>query len=680
MSELEFSGDAEKLELLNKTELDEVDRAFSLNALRVLASRYLIRDAQGKIIESPKHLFTRIATLIGLSDVMHDTYWFDKKPNYGCSLSEDDIYSTAARYEGLKIGDYELNIYHREAIARLWWANKEHFCFSLSQILDMIGEGRADKYATNIKEYYDLMVSKDFLPNTPTLMNAGAKLGQLSACFVLGIEDNLESIMDTARDTAFIFKSGGGVGINYSHLRAENSMVASTSGVASGPVSFMELIDSVTGVIKQGGKRRGANMGILNVDHPDIKNFITRKRTPGKLENFNVSVGTDEKFWQNLNGFPETEEDKKKAQDLFNLIAESAWASAEPGLIFFDKINKYNPLEKARGYRLEATNPCGEQSLYPYESCNLGSINLANFVDETGWFDTERYIQRVRLCTRFLDNVVSMNKYPLKQNETAGLETRRIGLGVMGLSDALIKMRIRYDSPRGFSVMGRLAELLTFYSMRESINLAKERGPFPLFRKSSYLDGIIPVAGAYEDGGREAWKSLIDNIKEYGIRNSFCTTVAPTGSLSMIADTSSGIEPTFALAYEKRIAAKAGAQGNRYFYKNKYLKEFLEKGGNDVDEIWKNISENHGSCQNSPIGPEMKDVFVTTFDISPLAHIMAQAVWQKWINNAISKTINLPKDATVDDIKKAYLFAHENGLKGITVYRDGSRKEQVLHA
>jgi ribonucleoside-diphosphate reductase alpha chain len=673
MSELEFTGDDAKLKLLNKTELDEVDRAFDLNSLRVLESRYLLRDEQGKIIESPKQLFTRIAILIGLGDAMHDESIFSMTPRASTEYVLDQVFidGVLEHLPEIKIGEFTLNQYHKQAVARLHqiYAKKGQMYWDLETTFYMLGINY--QYAQEIKEYYHLMVSKTFLPNTPTLMNAGAKLGQLSACFVLGIEDNLESIMQTAKDVAFIFKSGGGVGINYSHLRAENSMVASTSGVASGPISFMGIIDKVTDVIKQGGKRRGANMGILNINHSDVEKFITAKRKKGVLENFNISVGTDAEFWNDF------ETGESRAERLFDLIAESAHASAEPGLIFFERVNQFNPLLKARGFPLEATNPCGEQSLYPFESCNLGSINLANFVNEDGEFEWSRYHVTIRECTQFLDNVVSMNKYPLPEIEQAGLETRRIGLGVMGLSDALIKMGVRYDSPVGFELMSRMAEDLTYYAMDESVKLAIERGSFPLFKESGYVDGLIPVAGAYqfsELGSYNDWKALIENIKDFGIRNSYCTTVAPTGSLSMIADTSSGIEPTFALAFEKRVAV------GRYFYKNKYLKEWLAKNGKDIDEVWKNIASNHGSAQNTDIDATTKAVFVTTFDIKPAEHIQAQAVWQKWINNAISKTINLPKEATVDDVKNAYLLAHESGLKGITIYRDGSRHEQVLHA
>jgi len=670
--------DADKLLLLNKKELDDVDKSFSLDALRVLASRYLIRNAEGKIIESPKKLFERIAILIGLGDAMHDDLIFKKtegEPNY--VLTQDEVKNILSELPTIDIDGFVLNEYHLEAVARLhqYYAKKGQMSWDLEQTCYCLAINY--QYAHNIIDYYNLMVSKDFLPNTPTLMNAGARLGQLSACFVLDVEDNLESIMETAKNTAYIFKSGGGVGINYSKLRAENSMVASTSGVASGPVSFMGIIDKVTDVIKQGGKRRGANMGILDINHPDVEKFITAKKTKGVLENFNVSVGTDERFWNNFKRFPESEDAKEHAKKLFNLIAESAYASAEPGLIFFDNVNKFNPLEKARGEPLRATNPCGEQSLYPFESCNLGSINLANFVKD-GDFDWERYRDVIRLCARFLDNVVSMNKYPLPENEQAGAETRRTGLGVMGLADALLKLQVRYDSGPAFHLMSRLAETLSYEAMSESIELARERGPFPLFATSGYIEGLIPVAGAYqfcELGTWYDWQALIEEIKNEGIRNSYCTTVAPTGSLSMIADTSSGIEPSFALAFEKRVAVGS------FFYKNVYLKYELQKIGKDTPEMWKRIADNHGSIQGiEEIPAYIRDVFVTTFDINWREHIESQAVWQVWINNAISKTINLPKDASVDDVKNAYLLAHEQGLKGITVYRDGSRHEQVLHA
>ena len=380
-------------------------------------------------------------------------------------------------------------------------------------LLTMLAGKRLDSYADRITEYYNLMVSQDFLPNSPTMMNAGGRLGQLSACFVLSMDDDMEHIMKSTSDAAMIFKSGGGVGINYSDLRQEGDIVASTSGVASGPVSFMNIINTVTEVVKQGGKRRGANMGIIEAWHPDVEKFITNKTEPGVLENFNVSVGIWEDFWDSLVNSEDgkyilrSPRNKKPVKEvnshhLIDLIALSAWKSAEPGLIFFDQINKYNVFAKARQEPLRATNPCGEQSLYPYESCNLGSINLANLVkkqaDDSYEFDWQRYEEVIRKTTRFLDNIIDVNYYPVPEIDVASKESRRIGLGVMGVADLLYKLRIPYNSREGYELQSRLSEALTYYSMEESVALARSRGEFQLCSKSEYPEGKIPVAGYYE--------------------------------------------------------------------------------------------------------------------------------------------------------------------------------------
>src|ERR671923_426473 len=544
-----------------------------------------------------------------------------------------------------------------------------------------------------LREYYNLMVSRDFLPNTPTLMNAGARLGQLSACFVLDMPDDMAGIMKASTDAAMIFKSGGGVGINYSDLRPEGDIVASTSGVASGPTSFMRIIDTITDVVKQGGKRRGANMGILEAWHPDVEKFVTAKTKPGVFENFNVSVGIWEDFWKvlvNKEGnhkyalrSPRTREPVRQidAQQLIDLIALSAWKSAEPGVIFFDNINKYNPCISARQGPLRATNPCGEQSLYPYESCNLGSINLANFVkrkvDGKFEFDWQRCEQAIRLSTRFLDNVIDMNKYPVEEIKVATKETRRIGLGIMGIADLLFLLQIPYNSKDGYKFMNKLAEAVSYLSMDESVAIAKSRGPFQMFKDTDYIKGRIPVAGYYElpnETHTYDWSTLIEKINKHGIRNSWTSTIAPTGTLSMIADTANGIEPVFALVYEKRVTV------GRFFYTDKVFENVLKENGLYSDEILTKIANNYGSIRGLPEIPEwMQRIFVTAIDIHWTDHVMAQGVWQKWISNAIAKTINMPGDVTAEDVKCAYLLSHELGLKGVTVFRDGSRHEQVLH-
>ena len=687
----------EKMKILNKKDLDEVDKAFDINSLRVLAARYLLRDSNNEIIEGTKQMFERVATLVAIADVMHDTAVFAVTGGYSQNAQDADrYYGKLDDFDNkLHIGSYYLNKYHFETMIRhyIYCTDRGQMKVSFKELLRMIVEGKMSQYEERIREYYNLMVSRDFLPNTPTLMNAGARLGQLSACFVLDMPDDMAHIMKASTDAAMIFKSGGGVGVNYSDLRPEGDIVASTSGVASGPTSFMRIIDTITDVVKQGGKRRGANMGILEAWHPDIEKFVTAKTKPGVFENFNVSIGIWEDFWKALVSKdgnhkymlrnPRTKEPMRHidAQQLIDLVALSAWKSAEPGVIFFDNINKYNPLIEARHGPLRATNPCGEQSLYPYESCNLGSINLANFVkrkaDGAYEFDWQRYEQAIRLATRFLDNIVDLNKYPVEEVKVATKETRRIGLGIMGIADLLFLLKIPYDSKDGYEFMNKLAEAMSYLSMDESVAIAKSRGPFPLFENTDYVKGRIPVAGYYElpkETHTYDWNTLIEKIKKHGIRNSWNSTIAPTGTLSMIADTSNGVEPMFALVYEKRVTV------GRFFYTDKVFESVLKENGLYSDEILTKIANNYGSIRGLPEIPEwMQRIFVTAIDIHWTDHVMAQAIWQKWISNAIAKTINMPGDVTAEDIKCAYLLSHELGLKGVTVFRDGSRHEQVLH-
>jgi ribonucleoside-diphosphate reductase alpha chain len=689
----------EKMKILNKKVLDEVDKSFDINSLRVLAARYLLRDDSNEIIEGPKQMFERVAILIVIPDIMHDSRIFtlSKDTNQATDIGEaEKYYKKVTDFDlKLKIGKYYLNKFHFEAIIRHYCelARAGYMKTSFKGLLKLIAEGTFATYGEKIKEYYNLMVSRDFLPNTPTLMNAGARLGQLSACFVLNMPDDMQGIMDSSTDAAMIFKSGGGVGINYSDLRPEGDIVASTSGVASGPTSFMRIIDTITDVVKQGGKRRGANMGILEAWHPDIEKFVTAKTKPGVFENFNVSVGVWDDFWQSLMDRdnsgkytlrnPRTHEPIKQIDShaLIDLISISAWKSAEPGIIFFDNINRYNPCLTAKGGPLRATNPCGEQSLYPNESCNLGSINLANFVkrkaDGRYEFDWQRYEQTIRKASRFLDNVIDVNKYPVDKIDINTKLTRRIGLGIMGLADLLFLLRIPYNSEEGYEFMNKLAEAMSYYSMEESIAIAKARGPFPLIERTDYINGKIPVAGYYElprETHSYDWSSLIEKIKKYGIRNSWTSTIAPTGTLSMIADTSNGIEPIFAVVFEKRVTV------GRFFYTNRIFETVLRENSLYDDDILGKVANNYGSAQGlAEIPGWIQKLFVTAIDIHWTDHLIAQAIWQKWISNAIAKTINMPGDITAEDVKCAYLLSHDLGLKGVTVYRDGSRHEQVLH-
>jgi len=685
----------EKMNVLNLKVLDPVSKKFDLNCLRVIASRYLFRNNKNEIIESPTQMFERVAILVGIGDILYDSQIFDKSGN--STQNVDDATSYLEKLDAFdykfKVGDYFFNKWHFRSLIDHYvtLANKGQMKIGFKDVLTLLAAKKLDQYADKITEYFDLMVSQDFLPNSPTMMNSGGRLGQLSACFVLGMDDGMEQIMKTSSDAALIFKSGGGVGINYSNLREEGDIVASTSGVASGPVSFMNIINTVTEVVKQGGKRRGANMGIMEAWHPDIEKFITNKTEPGVLENFNISVGIWEDFWHSLvntdgNYVLRSPRDKKPVKEinshqLIDLIALSAWKSAEPGLIFFDQINKYNVFAKARQTPLKATNPCGEQSLYPNESCNLGSINLANLVkrqaDGTFEFDWQRYEETIRKTTRFLDNIIDVNNYPIPEITLASKESRRIGLGVMGVADLLYKLRIPYNSKEGFEFQSKLSEALTYYSMEESVAIASSRGDFPLCSKTEYPEGKIPVAGYYEkpkDSHSYEWDALIAKIQKHGIRHVLTTTVAPTGTIAMIADCSNGMEPAFALVFEKRVTV------GRFFYTNKIVEEALKEHGLYSDELLAKIADNYGSLKGLEEIPQwMQDVFVTAMDIHWSDHLMAQSVWQQWIGNAISKTINMPNDVTVEDVKSAYLLAHELGLKGMTVYRDGSRHQQVLH-
>ena len=686
----------EKMRVLNLKALDPVSKKFDLNCLRVLASRYLFRNSKSEIIETPTQMFERVAILVGIGDMLYDSQIFDKSANITQDIDEAKSYLEkldAFDYK-FKVGDYFFNKWHFRSIINHYvtLANKGQMKVSFKDLLTLLAAKKLEVYSDRITEYFEMMTAQNFLPNSPTMMNAGGRLGQLSACFVLGMNDGMEEIMKSTSDAALIFKSGGGVGINYSDLREEGAIVASTSGVASGPVSFMNIINTVTEVVKQGGKRRGANMGIIEAWHPDVEKFITNKTEPGILENFNVSVGIWEDFWNALvnsedgNYILRSPKDRKpvkeiNAHQLIDLIALSAWKSAEPGLIFFDQINKYNVFAKARQAPLRATNPCGEQSLYPYESCNLGSINLVNYAqkqaDGSYEFDWQGYEEIIRKTTRFLDNIIDVNHYPVPEINVASKDSRRIGLGVMGVADLLYKLKIPYNSKEGYELQSKLSEALSYYSMEESVALANSRGEFPLCSKTEYPEGKIPISGYYEkskDKHSFEWGPLIEKIKTHGIRNVLTTTVAPTGTLSMIADCSNGMEPAFALVFEKRVTV------GRFFYTNKILEEALRDEGLYSDEILEKIADNYGSLSGIDEIPKwMQEVFVTAMDIHWADHLMAQSVWQDWIGNAIAKTINMPYDVTVEDVKSSYLLAHELGLKGMTVYRDGSRHKQVLH-
>lgn len=672
----------EKRKILQKDSLDDVDKSFSINQLRVLAERYLLRDLQtNKIIESPAEMFRRVATLIGLSDLLHDSTLFNKEES-GNDFPEHH----APTYQDyFKILDERfVNPHHYNRFVALYQEldEKGQMKKSLRDILDTHFVPLFDNiYEKNIQEYYDLMVNCVFMPNTPTLMNAGTVNSMLSACYVLDIEDNIDSyIRNTVGDAAQIYRGAGGVGINFSKFRPDGSSANGVPNAASGPISFMHMIDTLTNVVKSGGKRRGANMSILNISHPDIEKFITMKSTPGVLENFNVSVGMWGDYWGALtSGKTEfllshpTHHEKDKVinpQHLWDLIALSAWKSAEPGVLFFDNTNKVNPMKNELG-DLCTTNPCAEQNLYPNDSCTLGSINVSKFVDpDTREFDLDRFGDVIRLTTRFLDNVVSVNRYPTNRIHEMAKKVRRIGLGIMGVADALFMMNISYNSKEGFGFMRFICDALTSTSISESVSLAKERGPYPFY---NYENHGIDIRNR-RTSTTLTYDFNFNDIYKHGIRNAWNTTVAPTGTISMIAGCSSGIEPEFALAYEKKVTIGS------FFFSNQYLAEALKKEGLYSDELLKKIADNGGSIQSIEEIPEsIKNVFVTAMDIHWADHVMAQAACQQYIDNSLSKTINCANDVLVDDIKNAYLLAHELGCKGLSVYRDGSRHSQVLH-
>jgi len=543
------------------------------------------------------------------------------------------------------------------------------------------------------EEFYRLMASLDFLPNSPTLMNAGTEVGQLSACFVLPVDDDMTSIFDAVKATALIHQSGGGTGFGFSRLRPSGDIVGSTGGVASGPVSFMRVFDTATDVIKQGGRRRGANMGVLRVDHPDVVDFITCKEGEGAFSNFNVSVAVTEEFMKALKEEGECElinphtgkvADHKRAREVFDKIVEGAWRNGEPGIIFLDRMNEFNPTPALGEY--ESSNPCGEQILLPYESCNLGSINLSRMLTPEGRISWEKLERTVKTAVHFLDNVITANKFPLPEIKQATLRTRKIGLGVMGFADVLVQLGVPYDSEEAEAVAEKVMEAINYWSKEASCDLAAMWGSFPAFDESIYARGQLPLPEPLEVESRNLpprladapdfdWEGLKERITGRGIRNATTTTIAPTGSISIIAGASSGIEPLFALAYTRRHVLDE----DELTQVNPFFERLARERGFYSGELMREIGERGGIQGLEEIPADVRRIFVTAHDIAPEWHIRMQAAYQRHVDNAVSKTANFPHSATREDIATAYLLAYQLGCKGLTIYRDGSRQEQVLN-
>ena len=604
----------------NSSTCIEESLILSENAVKVLEKRYLKRDKDGNCIEKPEDMFRRVADTIAAGDLK-----FGK--------SESDVKKLSDRF-------------------------------------------------------YKAITSRYFMPNSPTLMNAGRELGQLAACFVLPVEDSLEGIFETVKNTALIHKSGGGTGFSFARLRPKNSVVKSTMGVSSGPVSFMEVFNAATEAVKQGGTRRGANMGILRVDHPDIIDFINCKSDNNKLNNFNISVAITDKFMEAyLNGTdydlinPQTKEvvGRMNAKEVFDLIVDGAWRNGEPGIVFIDKMNADNPTPLVGA--IESTNPCGEVPLLPYEACNLGSINLGLMMKKSsnGWeVDWDLLAETTRTAMRFLDNVIAVNNYPLPQISEMVQNNRKIGLGVMGWADMLMKMGISYNSEEGTKLAGQIMEFIDYISKKESIEMAKERGSFNNFKGSIYdSDNYLfnkykgKSAGKISD---EQWAEIDADIKKYGLRNATTTCIAPTGTISMIASASGGVEPLFGLVFSRLIM-----DGTEMLEVNPIFKDYMVSHGLYSEEMMSKIAKEGTIAHIDGVSQNVKDIFATAHDVTPYWHVKMQAAFQLHTDNAVSKTVNFVESATREDIKEAYILAYKNNLKGITVYRNNSRQFQPMN-
>ena len=562
------------------------DLKLSVNAAVVLQKRYLLKDNNGNIIETPSQMFKRVSKTISAVD-----------KNFGKSSSKSE------------------------------------------------------------KLFYNSISNLEFLPNSPTLMNSGTKMGQLAACFVLPVEDSMTGIFNSIKNMALIHQSGGGTGFSFSRIRPIGDIVKSTQGIASGPLSFMSIFDAAADVIKQGGRRRGANMGVLSVDHPDIMRFIGSKSKEQYLTNFNISVAVTDKFMEKVRNDEEyslvNPRNKKvvghkSARDVFEYMLTMAWSTGDPGLIFIDRINQANPTPNIG--KIESTNPCGEQPLLPYESCTLGSVNLARMVKNDA-IDWEKLRNTTELAVHFLDNVIDANRYSLKKIEIVTKSNRKIGLGIMGFSEMLIQLRVPYASKKAISIASKIMQFISKTAISKSIILGEIRGNFPNFKDS-------------------VWAKRGYNF----MRNATLTTVAPTGTISIIAGCSSGIEPIFAVSYARNIL-----EGSKLLETNQYFEKIAKNEHFFSEKLMQEIAKT-GSIQNyKKIPDNIKKLFQTAFDIKPEWHVRIQAAFQKYTDNAVSKTVNLPSDASIDDVQKIYDLAYDLGCKGVTIYRYGSKANQVLY-
>ncbi len=618
------------------------DLKLTLNAVKVLEARYLIKDEEGKIIETPDQMFWRVANHVGIIDAIYDYITYQKIGK----LPENGRKSANLLPTQIEVLERAFKELQDEGAIR----------GTFGQFMDFLYT-KPTSAENTIEEFHSMMKNLEYVPNSPTMMNAGLRLGQLSACFVLPVPDSIEEIFEAVKHTAEIHKSGGGTGFSFSRLRNKDDIVGSTKGVASGPVSFMKIFDTTTEVIKQGGKRRGANMGILKYNHPDIMEFITSKDSENTiLKNFNISVGMEDEFFEKLDsdGYIDLKNpnsgkvvSRLKARTMWDSIITHAWQTADPGLIFLDEINRANPVKNIAD--IEATNPCGEQPLMPYESCNLGSINLAKFVKD-GNIEWERLRSVIHISTKFLDNVVDANNFPVREIKEMTRKTRKIGLGIMGFADMLILMGIPYDSERALKVAEEVMSFLDIESHKESNRLANERGVFPGWYGSDYeRDDIL-------------------------MRNSTTTTIAPTGTISIIAGCSSSIEPLFAIAFMRHVL-----NGQELIEVNPLFEEITKSKNLYSEKLMQDVALT-GNLSKINLPESVKRLFRTSHEIDPEWHVLMQATFQKYCDSGVSKTINLPHDATPDDIGKAYRLAKDLHCKGITVYRDRSKSEQVLYS